>query len=72
MPYWDWENEIDEQVIPYARQFRPRKALLITRYTVPNNVKEKLSSNGIEVIENVRLGGRGINKLMEVINGMIT
>ncbi len=72
LPYEDWESDVDEQVIPYVRQFRPRKTMLIVRHAVPNNVKEKLSNNGVEVIEDVRPGGKGVSKLVNAINSAIT
>ncbi len=73
LPYEVWERDIDGQVIPYVRQFRPGgKVMLITRHAVPNNVKVKLSNNGVEVIEDVRPGGKGVSKLVNAINSAIT
>ena len=72
LPYEDWRNDIDRQIIPYIKQFKPRRAILITRHPVPSNAKVRLRNNGIEIIEDVRPGGMGNVKLTSVIRGMVT
>ncbi|MGC8544156.1 MAG: hypothetical protein ACP5NQ_09450, partial [Vulcanisaeta sp.] len=72
LPYEDWKGDIDGQVIPYVKQFKPKKAILVTRYAVPSSVKMKLNNNGVEVIENIRPGGSGIAKLRDVMKDVIT
>ena len=71
LPYEDWRDDIDRQVIPYVKQFKPRKAILITRYPIPNDARERLHNNGIEVIEDVRPGGTGNAELIGIIKDMM-
>ena len=72
LPYEDWRNDIDRQVIPYIKQFRPRKAILTTRHPVPGSAKVKLRNNGIEVVEDVRPGGTGNARLIDIVKDIAT
>lgn len=67
LPYEYWKDDVEEQVMPYVEQFRPRKAILIARRSVPSSVREGLRSDGVEVIDDVRPGGAGNARLASVI-----
>ncbi|WP_069806851.1 hypothetical protein [Vulcanisaeta thermophila] len=70
LPYNEWASDVDEQVMQYLVNFRPRAMALITRYSVPFSVKDGLARRGIKVIDNVTPGGAGVSELMGFVKGV--
>ena len=59
-----WEEEVEEQVRPYAEVFQPEYIAIASLKPVPRHLKEKPSSYGVNVIDNVYLRGPGERELM--------
>ncbi|MFP3178211.1 MAG: hypothetical protein RXO22_09625 [Thermocladium sp.] len=72
LTYEDWRDDIDEQVIPYVKQFKPGKAMLVARHKIPSEAKIKMLNNGIDYIEDVELNEAGISKLMKTMKDITT
>ena len=55
---------MEEQVKPYAETFQPERMVVASLKPVPRHLKERLSSYGVDVIDNVYLGGPGERELV--------
>jgi hypothetical protein len=62
-----WEREVEEQVKPYAEIFQPEHIVVASLKPVPRHLKEGLSSYGVDVIDNVYLGGPGERELVTYV-----
>jgi len=65
--YTFWEREVEEQVKPYAEIFQPEHIVVASLKPVPRHLKEGLSSYGVDVIDNVYLGGLGERELVTYV-----
>jgi hypothetical protein len=65
--YTFWEREVEEQVKPYAEILKPEHMVVASLKPVPRHLKEGLSSYGIDVIDNVYLGGPGERELVAYV-----
>ena len=45
-----WKNDIENQIIPYYEIYKPRKMILISRFSIPSNIISYVEDKGINVI----------------------
>ncbi len=66
-PFTTWRKDIQSQIIPYKEAFKPRTFILASLEYVPANVKSKLGSLGIKVIDNLKLGSKSIEIFSDIV-----
>ena len=45
-----WKSDIENQIIPYYEIYKPRKMILISRFSLPSNIISYMEDKGINVI----------------------
>ena len=69
--YKYWAEDIEKQIIPYKKIFQPEHMIIASLKPVPQDVKKKLESLGIGVIDHVYPGGAGENQLVEYVKQVL-
>jgi hypothetical protein len=69
--YGYWAKNVDMQIIPYKKIFQPEHMIVASLKPVPQDVKNKLKSLGIEVIDHVYPGGDGEKQLVDRIKQIL-
>ncbi|RLE90126.1 MAG: hypothetical protein DRN04_15540 [Thermoprotei archaeon] len=49
-PFDEWKDDVEEQIIPYFKTYKPKRMVIISAYRVPENVVRNLEREGIDVI----------------------
>jgi len=65
--YEYWAKDVEKQIIPYKKIFQPEHMVVASLKPVPQEVKKRLKSLGIEVIDHVYPRGAGEEKLIDYI-----
>jgi hypothetical protein len=72
--YEYWAKDVDMQIIPYKEIFQPEHMIVVSLKPLPplpQDVKNKLKSLGIEVIDNVYPGGDGEEQLVKYVKQVL-
>jgi hypothetical protein len=67
LDYAFWEKDVEGQVKPYAEVFQPEYVVIASLKPVPRYPKERLAEYGVDVIDNVYLGGLGERELVAYV-----
>ena len=62
-----WREDIAKQILPYKQILQPEHVLVVSMKPVPDSEKKQLKLRGIDVIDNVYLGGSGELELAEYV-----
>jgi hypothetical protein len=65
--YEYWAKDVEKQIIPYKKVFQPEHMIVASLKPVTQDVKKRLKSLGIEVIDHVYPGGVGEKQLVEYV-----
>jgi hypothetical protein len=65
--YEYWAKDVEKQIIPYKKVFQPEHMVMASLKPVPQDVKNRLKSLGIEVLDHVYPGGAGEKQLVEYV-----
>jgi len=65
--YEYWAKDVEKQIIPYKKVFQPEHMIVASLKPVPQDVKNRLKSLGIEVLDHVYPGGAGEKQLVEYV-----
>ena len=65
--YRYWAKDIETQIKPYAEILQPEFIVIASMKPVPAEIKKRLSSFGIDVIDNVYPGGTGEKELVNYV-----
>jgi hypothetical protein len=65
--YEYWAKDVENQIIPYKKVFQPEHMIVASLKPVPQDVKKRLKSLGIGVVDHVYPGGTGEEKLIEYV-----
>jgi hypothetical protein len=65
--YEYWAKDVENQIIPYKKIFQPEHMVVASLKPVPQDVKNRLKSLGIEVLDHVYPGGAGEKQLVEYV-----
>jgi len=63
-----WKNEINLQILPYLRNFKPNLFVLASLQPVPGSAKEYLKNQGIKIVDNLRPNSASVGLLHDLIS----
>lgn len=66
-PFDNWKNEIESQILPYQKAFKPNNLIIVSLEPVPDATKRYLESRGIKVIDNLKPNSENIRRLYNTI-----
>jgi len=66
-PFSKWENEINSQILPYQKTFRPRNFLVVSLESVPQRIKKNLETHEIKVIDNLKPSSDNLKTLYNIV-----
>jgi len=61
-PFDKWEGEIESQIIPYQKIFKPHNFIVVSLERVPETVKESLRRQGIDVVDDLKPNSESIKE----------
>lgn len=67
----EWEKDIELQIIPYKNTFNPRNFIVVSLEPCPKNIKEKLETRGIKVIDDLKPGSKSVNIFYDIIEKLL-
>jgi hypothetical protein len=70
--YGYWAKDVNGQIIPYKEIFQPEHMVVASLKPVPQDVKNKLESLGIKVIDHVYPGGDGEKQLVDYVKRVLS
>jgi len=71
LDYITWAEEVEKQIKPYAKIFRPEHMLVASLKPVPQYLKKELLKENIEIIDNVYPGGSGDEELVQYVSQLL-
>jgi len=70
--YVYWAKDVEVQIKPYAKIFQPEYIVAASMKSVPREVKERLRTFGVDVIDNVYPGGAGEKELVKYVKDVLS
>ncbi|MEM3974665.1 MAG: hypothetical protein QXU60_03030 [Sulfolobales archaeon] len=71
-PFDLWKNDIDSQILPYLRVFKPRIFVLASLQSVPDHVRNFLNREGIIVVDELKPHSSSIRLLHEILSSQLS
>ncbi|MCC6014133.1 MAG: hypothetical protein LM564_00320 [Desulfurococcaceae archaeon] len=65
--YEYWAEDVERQIVPYKEILKPEHMVVASLKPVPQDVKKRLKSLGVEVVDHVYPGGAGEERLIEYV-----
>ena len=66
-PFDKWKGEIESQIIPYQKIFKPRNFIVASLERVPETAKERLKKQGIDVVDDLKPNSESIKEFTSSI-----
>jgi N-acetylglutamate synthase-like GNAT family acetyltransferase len=65
-PFEGWRKDVGAQIAPYLELFKPRKLVVASLEPMPEGARRVLEGRGIDVADDLRPKGRGVELLREL------